>query len=82
MKLSEFILLNEEDKKMTVLHLGVLVAKRNVVDSMVFLFQMEAYYVEAFCNTRNKAIEEYRVFDDVEQLGPYLEAIPIDHLMN
>jgi hypothetical protein len=82
MKLSEFILLDEGDKKMTVLHQGVLVAKRNVFDFMVFLFQMEAYYVEAYCNPHNKAIEEYRVFDNIGLLDPYLETIPIDHLLN
>ena len=41
MKLSEFILLNEEDKKMAVLQEGVLVAKRSNTDYMVFSFPVE-----------------------------------------
>lgn len=82
MKLSDFILLNEDEKKMTVLHQGVLVAKRSNFDFMVFLFQLGNYYVEAYCNTHNKAIEEYRVFDNITLLNPYLETIPIDHLLN
>ena len=82
MKLSDFILLNEDEKKMTVLHKGVLVAKRNNFDFMVFLFQMGSYYVEAYCNPQNKAIEEYRVFDNINLLNPYLETIPIDNLLN
>ncbi|MDF2191242.1 hypothetical protein [Paraflavitalea sp. CAU 1676] len=82
MKLSDFILLNEEEKKMTVLHQGVLVAKRSNFDFMVFLFQMENYYVEAYCNPQNKAIEEYRVFDNITLLNPYLDTIPIDNLLN
>lgn len=82
MKLSEFILLNEDEKKMTVLHQGVLVAKRNNFDFMVFLFQLGNYYVEAYCNPQNKAIEEYRVFDNITLLNPYLETIPIDNLLN
>jgi hypothetical protein len=48
----------------------------------VFLFRMDAYYVEAYCNPRNQAIEEYRVFDNTKLLDPYLETIPIDHLLN
>jgi hypothetical protein len=82
MRLSDFILLNENEKKITVLHQGVLVAKRSDSDSMVFLFQLENYYVEAFCNRENKAIEEYRVFESLILLSPYLETIAIDSLLN
>jgi len=82
MKLSDFILLNEEEKKFTVLHQGVLIAKRNHFDDMVFLFHLGNYYVEAYCNRENKAIEEYRVFDNLALLNPYLEAIRIDELLN
>ena len=82
MKLSDFILLNEDEKKMTVLHQGVLVAKRKSFDSLVFLFHLGNYYVEAYCNPENKAVEEYRVFDNIKLLNPYLETIPIDTLLN
>jgi hypothetical protein len=30
----------------------------------------------------NKAIEEYRMFENIDVLKPYLEAIPIDNLLN
>lgn len=82
MRLSEFILLNENEKKLTVLHQGVFLAKRSNFDSMVFLFQLGSYYVEAYCNPANKAIEEYRMFDNIDVLKPYLEAIPLDNLLN
>jgi hypothetical protein len=82
MRLSEFILLNEDEKKSTVLHEGVLLAKRSSFESMVFLFQLGSYYVEAYCNPANKAIEEYRMFENTDILTPYLEAIPIDSLLN
>jgi len=82
MRLSEFILLNEDEKKLTVLHQGVLLAKRSSFESMVFLFQLGSYYVEAYCNPANKAIEEYRMFENIDVLQPYLEAIPIDKLLN
>lgn len=82
MRLSDFILLKEEEKKLVVLHNGVLVGKRSNTDYMVFLFQLENYYVETFCNRRNKAIEEYRVFDGTGALSPYLDMIPLDGLLN
>lgn len=82
MKLSDFILMTEDEKKFTVLHRGVLIAKRNNVDSKIFLFQLGRYYVEAYCNPESKTIEEYQVFEDVNLLKPYLEAIAIDHLLN
>ena len=81
MKLSDFILLNEKDKKHTVLHRGVLVAKRMTCGCMVFLFQLENYYVEAYCNLQNKSLREFRVFDDVNRLTPYLDEISIEHLL-
>lgn len=82
MKLSDFIVLNEEEKKLTVLHEGVLVGKRIHTDCMVFLFQLDNYYVETFCNLEKKAIEEFRVFDTTKPLNPYLDAIKIDDLLN
>lgn len=80
MRLSDFILLGEEEKKCTVLHQGVLVGKRDYDSCKVFLFQLENYYVETFCNMQNKVVEEYRVFSNTANLHPYLETIALDGL--
>ena len=82
MRLSDFILLKEEEKKLVVLHEGVLVAKRSDYHYMVFLFQLESFYVETYCNVQNKAVEEYRAFGNTKSLTPYLESIPIADLLN
>ena len=82
MRLSDFILLSEEEKKLIVFHQGVPLAKREYASCKVFLFQLEDYYVETVCNNTSKAIEEYRVFGDTQLLSPYLQAIPIDDLLN
>ena len=82
MKLSDFILLDEEQKKGTLLHEGVLIGKRNCKDCMVFLFQLPDYYVESYCNMESKSIEEFRAFTHLEPLYPYLDAIPLDDLLN
>jgi hypothetical protein len=81
MTLSDFILLSEGEKKLVVLHQGILVAKRSKYPYLVFLFQMDNYYAEAFCNIQNKIIEEYRVFNHPSLLKPYLDTIKIDDLL-
>jgi hypothetical protein len=82
MKLSDFIMLNEEEKKLAVLHRGVLIGKRKNHASMIFLFQFGHFYVETFCNSENKAVEEFRIFAGTRPLLPYLEQISIDDLVN
>jgi hypothetical protein len=82
MKLSDFILLNEKEKKLTLLHLGVLVGKRQFQDQMVFLFQLDSYYVETYCNVLSKAVEEYRVSHNISTLTPYLESISLEGLVH
>ena len=82
MKLSDFISLNEQEKKWAVLHQGVLIGKRSNSGYMVFLFQLESYYVETYCNIANRAIETYQVFDTTGLLNPYLEEIAVNDLLN
>jgi hypothetical protein len=82
MKLSDFIMLNEEGKKLAVLHQGILVAKRQNPSHFFFLFQMDHFYVETCCHIAEKSIEGYRMFHDLKLLEPYLETIAIDDLLN
>lgn len=82
MRLSDFILLKSEKKKSVVLIEGVLVAKRNYSNCLVFLFQMDNYYVETFCNLESRDIEEYRVFSSTAPLHPYLQQIGLNDLLN
>ena len=82
MKLSDFILLNEEEKKLAVLHDGVLISKRALPSSFIFLFQVQNFYVEACFNPASKDIEEFRMFDHTRLLDPYLESISLDGLLN
>lgn len=82
MKLSEFITLTEDQKRSTVLSKGVVLAKRVLNEQVVFLFQLFEYYVEIYCCGTSKEVLEYRAFGDTIQLDAYLEAIPINHLLN
>ena len=82
MKLSEFILLTQEEKRAAVLQEGVAIAKRPIPDYMVFLFQLPNYYVETFCCLESNEIEEFRIIHNPAHLLPYLDAISIDNLFN
>jgi hypothetical protein len=82
MKLSEFIGLPEDHKRSVVMTKGVPIAKRELPDQLVFLFQLQAYYVETFCCCKSKEILEYRVFQNTKHLNPYLDAIVIDDLLH
>lgn len=82
MKLSDFILLSEEEKKVAVLHEGVFIGKRKEAASVIFLFQFQNFYVEACFNASNKNIEEFCMFEQTSLLQPYLDHIPIDDLLN
>lgn len=82
MKLSDFFVLNAQEMQLILLHEGVLIAKRNHSTHMVFLFQLDDYYIEMYCNKANKAVEEVRVSVNMQTLTPYLEAINIDDLLN
>ena len=80
MKLSDFIMLDPEEKKLAVLHRGVLIGKRKKPELIIFLFQLDKFYVETFCNTITKDVSGYRVFAQTKLLQPYLESITIDEL--
>jgi len=82
MRLSDFIVQNEEEKRFTVLHQGVLIGKRKRPGSFIFLFQLDKFYVETFCNTETKKVIQYRAFEHTKLLQPYLENISIDDLFS
>ena len=61
---------------------AVALAQRSYPDIIVFLFQLDYYYIEAYYSKTDKSIEEYRVLPDANAISHYLEAIPIDDLLN
>lgn len=81
MRLSDFIVQNEEGKKVAVLHKGVLIGKMKHPGSIIFLFQLDNFYVETFCDTKTKEVTEYRAFVHTILLHPYLESISIESLL-
>jgi hypothetical protein len=81
MKLSEFIRLNEQEKRSTVLEQGVAIAQRQTAEQMIFLFQLSGYYVETYCSMETKEILEYRAIYKTDHLSTYLDHISIEGLL-
>lgn len=77
MKLSEFLLLSEEEKKKIVLHDAILISKRKNEEEIIFLFQLNNFYIEAQCDYVNKSVIEYRVSNATRFIEPYLDSIHI-----
>jgi hypothetical protein len=73
MKLSEFILLTQEEKISMVLQEGVAIAKMEVFNYVVFLFQLPNFYVETYCNRKTKEIQKYKVYHKAEHRNEHLE---------
>ena len=82
MRLSDFILLHKEEKKLILLHQSTLIAKRISGNCIIFLFQLDKFYVEMLCNVSDKKVEEYRVFEGTTHLQPYLDRISIAGVFN
>ena len=80
MKLSEFITLSKEEKKLILFREGAPIAKRIIPGLKVFLFQLSDFYVEIHCSVVNKEIREFLMFRDAEYLTPYLNAIQINDI--
>jgi len=80
MNLSDFILLDIDQKQVTTLREGVLVAKRTNDECLVFLFQMHSFYVEMYCSLETRQVYEIRILNEPRHLTPYLESISIDDL--
>lgn len=81
MRLSDFILLSEVEKKEAILHQGVLIGKRDCNEYKIFLFQFASYYVEMICNWQTKTAEEFRAFAGTNLLQPYLPSIRLNDLL-
>lgn len=82
MKLSAFIALTREEKKVVVVQEGVPLAKRELMHYMIFLFDLKDCYVETWCSKQTRDVDEYRVFHNPQHLRPYLDAIPLDDLLH
>jgi hypothetical protein len=81
MTLHGFTLLPEEEQIDCTLEIGVLTAFLETNNYIVVLYQLEGFYVEAYCNRKTTHIERLRSFHSPEQLAPYLAAVDLSELL-
>jgi hypothetical protein len=77
MKLKEFKYEIKERKKQLLFNNGVYLASRRQFDYTICLYQIEAFYVEAFFYDEFEEVGYMRAFSSVNELEPYLRKIKI-----
>ena len=60
---------------------GVCLGFREVVDYRIALFQIHAFYVEAYYLNKKKKVERLDAFTSTNKLKPYLEKINLESLL-
>lgn len=81
MTLYHFNLLNENEQAQIIREKGVLVGERQKRNHTILLYQIDAFYVEAYHHNHFNVITKFRSFHNGRQLEPYLKVIEIDDLI-
>ncbi|GAC1495086.1 MAG: hypothetical protein NVS1B13_25450 [Flavisolibacter sp.] len=82
MNLKEFNLLTEGDQCKILLDKGILIAERLYRDLIIYLFQIQSFYVEVYFHKKFEVVQGFSSFDCNEQLNPYLNMIDIPVLFD
>jgi hypothetical protein len=77
MNVQEFRSLEETEKAVTLINNGVLVGKRVMQSYLVFLYQLDSFYVEILYNNQTNFVYRFRAFENTDLLEPYLSRIDI-----
>jgi hypothetical protein len=80
MKVQEFKSLDETEKAIVLINKGVLVGKRMIQSYLVFLYQLDSFYVEILYNKQTNFVYKFKAFENTELLEPYLSKIDISWL--
>ena len=81
MTLYHFNILDENEQAQVVREKGVLVGERQQKNHKLLLYQIDAFYVEAYLHTHFNVITKFRSFQNQKYLEPYLKEIEIDRLL-
>ena len=80
MTLTEFKLLDETKQTQILIDRGVFIAERLYKNFLIFLYQVDHFYVEIYHNQRYNTMQGISGFEDDEVLEPYLDNIDISCL--
>jgi len=82
MQLCEFKYEEKQTKKELLSCNGVYLAHRTTGDYIIFLYAIDAFYVEMYLDIEEMEVGYIRAFASTEYLQPYLEKIPIGGILS
>jgi hypothetical protein len=80
MKLEEFIVLEPTTQRTVAFEIGAHLGDRFEPGSLVSLYQVDSFYVEAFYQPRTRRLLSLVAFTDTDRLLPYLNHIDLSSL--
>jgi hypothetical protein len=80
MKLEEFIILEPTTQRTVAFEIGAHLGDRFEPGSLVSLYQVDSFYVEAFYQPRTRRLLSLVAFTDTDRLLPYLNHIDLSSL--
>ncbi len=80
MTLREFKTFDDFQKAKALVDVGVLIGKRQLMFYLIFLYQVEGFYVEVLYSLQSKKVHKFRAFENTNLLDPYLSKIDISEL--
>ncbi len=78
MTMEQFKMADEMEQTEALWEKGVHIAEREDDIHRFILYQLDAFYVEAWYHKEYNVLRKFNVFDDTTQLKPYLDQLKID----
>lgn len=73
--------MNQQNQYTAIKMFGAFVASRKIDKDWVFLYQIDAFYVEVIYDSRGSNAEIVRSFKSTNMLKPYLDKINLESLL-
>jgi len=80
MTVTDFTHLDETQQAEALLARGIFLTERLYKNFIIFLYQLDNFYVEVYHNLKFNVMQGMRSFEDDEALEPYLDTIDISCL--
>ncbi len=80
MTIIEFSYHEEKKQVEALLERGIFLTERLYKNFIIFLYQLDNFYVEVYHNLKYNVMQGIRSFEDEEALEPYLDSIDISCL--
>ena len=81
MTVQDFQLLPQQEQVEILCKDGIYIGKHKDANSIILLYQVDAFYVEVFYRKYRSHIKLLHCFESTEYLDPYLEQINVEDLV-